>query len=159
LKEVAEVLDLPISQITPDWPELLANWRADMAADPQYDLFHRGDELSLAETARVFFSVLGAKKAADEEENLDDECDYSKRYVDYQEKLIAWGRAQFFEEIVNRASKSEQASNPAGGHSIRCNVCHKGGKKTCGRCQRVKYCSRECQLKDWKNHKTHCKPV
>ena len=29
----------------------------------------------------------------------------------------------------------------------------------CGRCKLVSYCSRECQRKDWKSHKTFCKTV
>jgi hypothetical protein len=28
--------------------------------------------------------------------------------------------------------------------------------KKCGRCQRVRYCSKECQVKDWPVHKTNC---
>lgn len=26
----------------------------------------------------------------------------------------------------------------------------------CSRCRTVSYCSRDCQVKDWKNHKTFC---
>jgi len=29
--------------------------------------------------------------------------------------------------------------------------------KRCSKCKMVKYCSRECQVNDWKEHKTHCK--
>jgi hypothetical protein len=29
--------------------------------------------------------------------------------------------------------------------------------KLCSRCKIVSYCSRECQLKDWPDHKKHCK--
>lgn len=31
--------------------------------------------------------------------------------------------------------------------------------KLCSDCRVVKYCSRECQKKDWKNHKTMCKAL
>lgn len=39
--------------------------------------------------------------------------------------------------------------------------CHKPGCKNiscakCGKCERVRYCSRECQKKDWKRHKKVC---
>lgn len=30
--------------------------------------------------------------------------------------------------------------------------------KNCGRCKRAKYCSKECQGKDWKEHKPLCIP-
>lgn len=40
---------------------------------------------------------------------------------------------------------------------MRCNVCGKHGSKKCARCENVMYCSRECQRKDWKIHKTVCK--
>jgi len=28
----------------------------------------------------------------------------------------------------------------------------------CGRCGSVKYCSKRCQIDDWKNHKLYCEP-
>jgi hypothetical protein len=43
-----------------------------------------------------------------------------------------------------------------------CRVCKRGdsegggGLLTCSRCQKAKYCSRECQRVDWKKHKTQC---
>ncbi|KAF8180830.1 hypothetical protein BJ912DRAFT_1032956 [Pholiota molesta] len=42
----------------------------------------------------------------------------------------------------------------------KCSVCRKRGKpklKACAGCQKVKYCSAECQKKDWKAHKPKCK--
>lgn len=29
--------------------------------------------------------------------------------------------------------------------------------KKCGRCKKIYYCSKECQIKDWQNHKSECK--
>lgn len=37
-----------------------------------------------------------------------------------------------------------------------CLRCGKGASKTCARCKAVAYCSRECQKKDWKQHKVTC---
>jgi tetratricopeptide (TPR) repeat protein len=38
-----------------------------------------------------------------------------------------------------------------------CTVCRKEGKlKSCGQCHIVYYCSRECQTKDWPEHKKKC---
>ena len=45
------------------------------------------------------------------------------------------------------------------------NECHTCGKiipdgtvKVCSRCKMVKYCSRDCQVDDWKTHKPYCSP-
>ena len=37
-----------------------------------------------------------------------------------------------------------------------CQVCGDVGNKKCARCLNARYCSRECQAKDWKTHKTVC---
>lgn len=42
----------------------------------------------------------------------------------------------------------------------KCSVCRGRGKpklKECGGCKKVRYCSAECQKKDWKTHKLKCK--
>jgi hypothetical protein len=31
--------------------------------------------------------------------------------------------------------------------------------KTCSKCKRVAYCSKECQKKDWEDHKKDCRPA
>jgi hypothetical protein len=40
---------------------------------------------------------------------------------------------------------------------IRCVPCGKITLKKCGCCKRSYYCSRECQVEDWKEHKLECK--
>ena len=37
-----------------------------------------------------------------------------------------------------------------------CKLCGKKGKYKCTQCGKVSYCSRECQFKDWVNHKKNC---
>ena len=39
-----------------------------------------------------------------------------------------------------------------------CNNCNKTFEKLlkCSKCKKVKYCSRECQIADWKKHKKNC---
>ena len=42
----------------------------------------------------------------------------------------------------------------------KCKVCGKvDSRKKCGKCMNVVYCSRECQVKDWREHKTSCGSV
>jgi len=40
-----------------------------------------------------------------------------------------------------------------------CNRCNgRDNLKTCNRCRLVRYCGRECQVADWKQHKKACQP-
>ena len=38
-----------------------------------------------------------------------------------------------------------------------CAVCPKAGTKECQKCKSVRYCSRDCQRKDWNAHKSSCR--
>ena len=38
-----------------------------------------------------------------------------------------------------------------------CKLCGRKGEYKCSKCLKVIYCSRECQFKDWNNHKNNCK--
>lgn len=40
-----------------------------------------------------------------------------------------------------------------------CIKCSKPATALCARCEKVKYCSRECQKVHWKTHKAHCIPT
>jgi len=37
-----------------------------------------------------------------------------------------------------------------------CVVCHAEAEQRCSRCHSEWYCSRQCQVKDWKRHKSMC---
>jgi len=37
-----------------------------------------------------------------------------------------------------------------------CNLCTKPSKFNCGKCKKTFYCSKECQVKDWNEHKKKC---
>ncbi|CAF1210341.1 unnamed protein product [Didymodactylos carnosus] len=42
-------------------------------------------------------------------------------------------------------------------HNQQCVVCSKSTTNTCGKCKAMAYCSRDCQTKDWSEHKKTCK--
>ena len=52
-------------------------------------------------------------------------------------------------KIEAKKNKNSQCSS--------CNMAET--KKICSRCKAVYYCNKECQSKDWSNHKLLCKPV
>lgn len=57
-------------------------------------------------------------------------------------------------EISNSVNEN---TDPAMDKKPRCRVCQKQPAKSCARCRDAAYCSRECQVKDWKEHKKHCR--
>lgn len=40
-----------------------------------------------------------------------------------------------------------------------CHTCKKAARQHCGRCCKVYYCSKGCQILDWEEHKSDCKLV
>lgn len=50
-----------------------------------------------------------------------------------------------YEETVKEAKQPNQ-----------CGKCKKIARKKCSKCERVYYCSRECQVTDWPSHKIEC---
>lgn len=57
-----------------------------------------------------------------------------------------------------RERKGRSEDDEGDGEELRCGGCGKVGRGfgKCGRCLKVAYCSKECQEKDWGNHKLKC---
>jgi hypothetical protein len=63
-------------------------------------------------------------------------------------------------------SEQDSSAVQKKGISVSCHVCNLAANTFCGNCNDVAYCSRECQLKDWKTgshggtpHKKECKEL
>lgn len=74
----------------------------------------------------------------------------------------------FVEQVLDRSLLTELASEVASmgleeTPTDRCRTCNKkvaqdgGSLKRCNRCRKARYCSAECQKKDWKKHRMECK--
>lgn len=63
-----------------------------------------------------------------------------------------------FEELPYGMQKQLQSSKVIIPKSATCETCKGREKKmmVCGQCRQAYYCSRECQKKDWKQHKKSC---
>jgi len=60
------------------------------------------------------------------------------------------------EQAMRQARTEKKAAAKQCSHCGKSNV----GLQVCARCKMVQYCSKDCQVKDWKDgHKTMCKPV
>lgn len=60
-------------------------------------------------------------------------------------------------EMMAEIEEHQKNTNQSENASIRhCGSCNKEAEKKCSRCEVAFYCSRECQIKDWGNHKEKC---
>ena len=60
------------------------------------------------------------------------------------------------DDVVQRAGSVDHNFENGENFDALCNRCRSQAVKLCGRCKVVKYCSRECQSQDWKEHKKIC---
>ena len=62
-------------------------------------------------------------------------------------------------DTVKPLSSATLSSSPQPAAATKCNFCFKQSSKLkkCSNCHSVQYCSQECQVKHWKEHKTDCR--
>ena len=80
-----------------------------------------------------------------------------------QGRVKSWdpSRGRFAVEFPSGESAWVKPENlervPNGSSGKCCEVCSKPGKKSCARCELVRYCSRDCQKLHWREHKPNCR--
>lgn len=63
------------------------------------------------------------------------------------------------QQILQHQRQGVQAAKEDEGKiygKMECGVCGKGDAKRCAGCGKVGYCSKECQVEGWKEHKRDC---
>jgi MYND finger len=78
--------------------------------------------------------------------------------VPYLEELRDRTGVGSFAGEIEELEISDNGQNDSGiqiGGNVLCKCCQKVATKRCAKCN-VKYCSKECQRQDWKQHKTAC---
>jgi hypothetical protein len=141
-------------------------WEPDMLAVDQRAIFAVCSSLKFCSDEN--FAWVTGFLASCEEQGVDFSAggDYQKRFDIYR-RMAPLYKEGLSTAFHNGFDEFEDAKTPANfGRedpiSVDCHVynCFFGSKenmKLCSRCKVVSYCSRECQMKDWPDHKKHCK--
>lgn len=116
------------------------------------------------------FHVLGTLYGQDEAMNILEQAPHKLAFERALTRVkFAFGEPQFqmFRMLLGCSTTIRQMNQagqvpyaPANGQMVWCERkgCNKPGTKCCSRCQLINYCSRECQMVDWKTggHKQVC---
>jgi hypothetical protein len=78
---------------------------------------------------------------------------FSIPYVEKCEKPIGRLGTEYGTQMATAAAAGMDECRVCGRDKARNGT---SGLLICGRCRRIKYCSRECQREDWKEHKKWC---
>lgn len=84
-----------------------------------------------------------------------------KLFLSKKYRLSSSEGATYYEDINNSQPIELQKFNALFKNEKNCTVCFKDieSNQRCSQCKKVYYCSRECQIEDWKFHKKVCKPL
>ncbi|XP_036151072.1 zinc finger MYND domain-containing protein 10 isoform X2 [Monomorium pharaonis] len=79
-----------------------------------------------------------------------------KKLAQHQSKYLFTTDASFIKDAAQILSDVYNLEKLDRIEAKKCLVCQELSKKRCSRCKDAWYCSRECQVKDWENHKNIC---
>jgi hypothetical protein len=118
-------------------------YNGNIITDEDIDSLYKYYESKMATLAENLYNKLGFLESIDTQGVLK-ECVKTMDEL----KTIGVTGSSFLEDTV-KAFKYKMID--------RCFVCNNHTKNVCSKCMKTKYCSKECQKSDWKNHKPKCK--
>ncbi|KAG5311054.1 ZMY10 protein, partial [Acromyrmex insinuator] len=82
-----------------------------------------------------------------------------KKLAKHQSKYLFTTDTSYIKEVAQILSDVYDLEKLDRIETKKCSLCQEPSKKRCSRCKEVWYCSRECQVKDWENHKNICNTI
>ncbi|KYQ46581.1 Zinc finger MYND domain-containing protein 10 [Trachymyrmex zeteki] len=82
-----------------------------------------------------------------------------KKLARHQSKYLFTTDTSYIKEVAQILSDVYDLEKLDCIETKKCSLCQEPSKKRCSRCKEVWYCSRECQVKDWENHKNICNTI
>ncbi|EGI60617.1 PREDICTED: zinc finger MYND domain-containing protein 10 [Acromyrmex echinatior] len=82
-----------------------------------------------------------------------------KKLARHQSKYLFTTDTSYIKEVAQILSDVYDLEKLDRIETKKCSLCQEPSKKRCSRCKEVWYCSRECQVKDWENHKNICNTI
>ncbi|KAH8295992.1 hypothetical protein KR054_000123 [Drosophila jambulina] len=102
-----------------------------------------------------FYQIAQAQDSVFLSKNREDICALASRLSGaYGTELLCELEQNLEDHKLGEPQDTQAGGDAEPDHS--CATCQAKAKKKCANCKQVYYCSRDCQLKDWPQHKTAC---
>ncbi|KAH8239290.1 hypothetical protein KR032_002867 [Drosophila birchii] len=103
-----------------------------------------------------FYQIAQAQDSVFLSKNKKDICALATRLSGAYGTELLCELEQNIEDLKLGDPLDKQAGGDAEPDHNSCATCQAKAKKKCANCKQIYYCSRDCQLKDWPQHKTTC---